>query len=59
MRLPFTSLAAAVVLLLSGPIASAQQNVVETVVKGCETELTTYCQGVTPGQGRILSCLYA
>ncbi len=59
MRLLFTSLAAAVVLLLSGPIASAQQGLVETVVTGCESELKTYCQGVTPGEGRILSCLYA
>jgi len=59
MRSLFTSLAATVVLLLSGPIASAQQNLVETVVTGCETELKTYCQGVTPGEGRILSCLYA
>jgi hypothetical protein len=52
-------MAAVVVLLLSGPIASAQQDLVETVVTGCETELKTYCQGVTPGEGRILSCLYA
>ncbi len=59
MRLLFTSLTAAVVLLLSGPIASAQQGLVETVVTGCESELKTYCQGVTPGEGRILSCLYA
>jgi len=59
MRSLFFSFAAAVVLLLSGPIASAQQDLVETVVTGCETELKTYCKGVTPGEGRILSCLYA
>ena len=59
MRSLFISLAAAIVLLLSGPIASAQQDLVETVVTGCETELKTYCKGVTPGEGRILSCLYA
>ena len=59
MRLPFTSIAAAAVLLLSGSIASAQQDLVETIVNGCETELKTYCTGVTPGQGRVLSCLYA
>ena len=59
MRSLFTSLAAAAVLLLHGPIASAQQDIVETVARGCETELKTYCKGVTPGQGRILSCLYA
>ncbi len=55
----FTSMAAAAVLLLSGSIASAQQGLVETVVNGCETELKTYCAGVTPGEGRVLSCLYA
>ena len=59
MRSLFTSLAVATVLLLSGPIASAQQSLVETVARGCETELKNYCQEVTPGEGRILSCLYA
>lgn len=59
MRSLFISLAAAVVLLLSGPMASAQQDLIETVATGCEQELKTYCDGVTPGQGRILSCLYA
>lgn len=58
MRSVMVSLAAAA-LLIFGPLASAQQNLVETVAKGCETELKTYCKGVTPGEGRILSCLYA
>jgi hypothetical protein len=52
------SLAAAAVLLF-GTTASAQQDLVETIVTGCETELNTYCKGVTPGEGRVLSCLYA
>ncbi len=59
MRSLLTSLAAATVLLLSGPIASAQQDIIETVATGCETELKSFCSGVTPGEGRILSCLYA
>ena len=59
MRSLFTSLAVAIVLLLSGPMASAQQSLVETVARGCESELKNYCQDVTPGEGRILSCLYA
>ena len=59
MRSLLTSMAAATVLLLSGPIASAQQNIIETVATGCETELKSFCSGVTPGEGRILSCLYA
>lgn len=24
-----------------------------------QTELTTYCKDVTPGEGRVLACLYA
>jgi hypothetical protein len=31
----------------------------ETVADGCEKELATFCRGVTPGEGRILACLYA
>ena len=30
-----------------------------TVLEGCETELTSYCAQVTPGEGRGLACLYA
>ena len=32
---------------------------VETVVKGCQKELESYCKDVTPGEGRGLACLYA
>jgi hypothetical protein len=39
--------------------AWAVDNVVETVATGCEKELTTYCKDVTPGEGRMLACLYA
>jgi len=46
------------VLVLSGAV-SAQQTLVETVTKGCEKELKTYCKEVTPGDGRGLACLYA
>ena len=53
------SLVAAALLLIWGSGASAQQDIIETVANGCKTELQTYCKGVTPGEGRILSCLYA
>jgi hypothetical protein len=46
------------VLVFSGG-ASAQQTLVEGVVKGCEKELTTYCKDVLVGEGRGLACLYA
>ena len=39
--------------------AGAQETLVDTVVKGCEKELKEFCAKVTPGEGRILACLYA
>ena len=39
--------------------ATAGQSLVETVANGCKTEIETYCSQVTPGEGRILACLYA
>lgn len=42
-----------------GNFASAQDGPVETVAKGCKTELESYCKDVTPGEGRVLACLYA
>jgi hypothetical protein len=46
------------VLSVSG-VAVAQQSIVDTVANGCKTEIETYCKGVTPGEGRVLACLYA
>src|SRR5512135_1880627 len=46
------------VIVFSG-VASAQQSLVDSVVKGCEKELKTFCKDVTPGEGRVLACLYA
>ena len=45
-------------LLLVNPVM-AQQRLVESVVTGCKVELEKYCSQVTPGEGRILACLYA
>ena len=39
--------------------ANAQQDLVETVANGCKMEIEKYCGQVTPGQGRILACLFA
>ena len=46
------------VLVFSG-VVSAQQTLVESVAKGCDKELKTYCKDVTMGEGRGLACLYA
>jgi hypothetical protein len=35
------------------------ESMVETVATGCETELKSYCSQVTPGEGRVLACLYS
>lgn len=45
--------------LLVVPHAFALDKLVETVAKGCDKELKSYCKDVTPGEGRILACLYA
>lgn len=31
----------------------------ETFRKGCKSELESYCKNVTPGEGRVLACIYA
>jgi hypothetical protein len=48
---------AAVFMLISN--ANAAEDIIESVAKGCEKELTSYCSNVTPGEGRVLACLYA
>ncbi len=45
-------------LVFSGHV-SAQQTLVDSVLKGCDKELKTYCKDVTPGEGRVLACLYS
>ena len=39
--------------------AVAGENLVQTVANGCKVELEKYCKDVTPGEGRVLACLYA
>jgi len=39
--------------------AGAGENLVQTVTEGCKVELEKYCSDVTPGEGRVLACLYA
>ena len=46
------------VLLVVNPVR-AQQTLLETVANGCKEELQKYCSNVTPGEGRLLACLYA
>jgi Cysteine rich repeat len=37
----------------------AGQDLIQTVANGCKSELESYCKNVTPGEGRILACLYS
>ena len=46
-------------LLLTGGRAMAADTMVDSLKKACHKELTTFCKGVVPGEGRILACLYA
>ena len=39
--------------------ATALEDIVDSVATGCEKELSSFCKDVTPGDGRILACLYA
>lgn len=41
------------------PLQKRVRGVVDTFSEGCQQELTTFCKDVTPGEGRILACLYA
>jgi hypothetical protein len=59
MRHVLKCLAVAIAVVVLGGSAFAAQGIVETVKEGCKKELETYCKDVTPGEGRILACLYA
>jgi Cysteine rich repeat len=52
-------LAVAAVALLAGGRDGAAQSVAEQVLTGCEAEVRDHCSEVTPGEGRLLACLYA
>lgn len=54
-----TAVAAVVAAFAVASPAFAQEGPVETVKTGCKTELETFCKDVTPGQRRVLACLYA
>ena len=47
-------LLAAGLLIIGTPMVRATD-----IVTACETDIATYCEQVAPGNGRVLSCLYA
>ena len=54
----FFGIVFSLVFLVAMPVA-ADQSLVKSVADGCKVELETYCKDVTPGDGRILACIYA
>jgi hypothetical protein len=59
MRHFITLLFSLCLIFMVATVASAGESLVETVANGCKKELKSYCTNVTPGEGRILACLYA
>lgn len=48
------------VLMVYGGCATTQPiRLADIGSEGCRAEIETYCNGVTPGEARILACLYA
>ena len=47
------------IVFLSAMPVLAGEDLVQTVADGCKAELESYCKDVTPGEGRILACLYS
>jgi hypothetical protein len=55
-------LGAGVALCALGSLAGAaghQGSLTDQVKEGCKAELESHCKDVTPGEGRLLACLYA
>lgn len=55
----FLSILMVMVMVIFVGTAWAEKGIVKTVADGCKKEIETYCKNVTPGEGRILACLYA
>ena len=43
----------------SVPAAAGAPSLADQVKEGCKAELESHCKEVTPGEGRLLACLYA
>jgi len=58
-KMVVVSLSLCLVVLLSGLALAEDKGPVEIVADACSKEIGTYCKGVTPGEGRVLACLFA
>jgi hypothetical protein len=62
MRIVFGALALGVLAMAAPAMAQTpamQSELGAQVLDGCNRELAQYCAEVTPGEGRLLACLYA
>lgn len=64
MKRSVRTLSLATLCLLAGPVVAEEpgqpsKGLVDTFLEGCKTELETYCKEVTPGEGRLLACIFA
>ena len=55
----FTAAVMAVFLIAGGSALAGENDLVGTVQEGCKAEMEKYCAMVTPGEGRMLACLFA
>ena len=46
-------------IILMTNVVITERLAAQSIFESCETDLNAYCSQVTPGNGRILSCLYA
>lgn len=59
MKSTITWLIALCALSILANTTMADEDLVDIVENGCKKELKTFCSKVTPGEGRVLACLYA
>jgi len=50
---------ASFLIMVFGAVETFAAGPLETFAEGCQQELETYCKHVTPGEGRILACIFA
>ena len=58
-KMVVVSLSLCLVVLLGGLALAEEKGPVEIVADGCKKDIETYCKNVTPGEGRVLACLFA
>lgn len=47
------------VFVMAAPALAVDERISDTIADKCGKELSSFCKDVTPGDGRVLACLYA